>query len=470
MAVQCTFCGSALKDDARYCNHCGTLVATHPFSPKSANESKFPRQNDHTGETKREQVTQQPTYGTGRRSTQDKPPLWMDHLADVRRGNVSPNPPNNAVSRELQETSSDFPQLEFPESEAMRHSNTSARELHVKIWEQQEPIRPATPAMQGFSLDDDLEDVPTKPLQADFSGAQRKQNMAQRPPSKAQRTRFDEVEELDTVPLASQMEAKSIPASWPSEEAMQRQERPRLRSSDVSNRAAYPRMSPSTPGYLRSVRQHNQERMGVSPETPTQAWKQTPPAQLAVSSFAPSKQQKSRKLLPIILLLLLLLVLVGGVGTWIVRYQPFSVPAITQPQQQLSNAQLGFSLLYPSGWQTQLDRNKSTIRLFDSSHTAQVAIVVGAAPNGDVSQYLQQQASQLGLTGIKKGSTRSFAGATWQQIQGNVQQRGASYTETLLATTHKNNLFTIMLLAPQTIYAEEEQVAFSKMCSSFQFL
>ena len=111
-----------------------------------------------------------------------------------------------------------------------------------------------------------------------------------------------------------------------------------------------------------------------------------------------------------------------------------------------------------------------TIHLFDSSHTAQVDIVVGTPPGGDLGQYLQQKANQLGLTGIKSGTTRSFAGAAWQQIQGNVQQSGASYTETLLATTHKNSIFTIMLLAPQATYAQEQQIAFSGIYASFQFI
>ena len=151
-------------------------------------------------------------------------------------------------------------------------------------------------------------------------------------------------------------------------------------------------------------------------------------------------------------------------------YQPFSVDGITQPQQRFSDSRLGLSFLYPGGWQSQVDQRKATIHLFDSSHTAQVDIVVGTPPGGDLGQYLQQKANQLGLTGIKSGTTRSFAGAAWQQIQGNVQQSGASYTETLLATTHKNSIFTIMLLAPQATYAQEQQIAFSGIYASFQFI
>ena len=92
-----------------------------------------------------------------------------------------------------------------------------------------------------------------------------------------------------------------------------------------------------------------------------------------------------------------------------------------------------------------------------------------AAPGGDTGTYLQQKANQLGLTGTKNSST-SFGGTSWQQIQGNVLLKGASYTETLVTTTHKNSMYTIMLLAPQTTYEQEDQIVFSKMFASFQFL
>jgi len=100
---------------------------------------------------------------------------------------------------------------------------------------------------------------------------------------------------------------------------------------------------------------------------------------------------------------------------------------------------------------------------------AQVDVVVGRAAGGDPGAYLQQKAKQLGLTGLKNSST-SIGGAHWQRIQGNVLIRGASYTETLLATVHKNSIYTIILLAPQSIFEQEEQLVFAKMYSSFQFV
>jgi len=99
-----------------------------------------------------------------------------------------------------------------------------------------------------------------------------------------------------------------------------------------------------------------------------------------------------------------------------------------------------------------------------------VNIVVGFANGGDLGQYLQQEASQLGMTGQKKVSPHSFAGESWQQIQGSVLEGGASYTETVIVTVHNQHLFTILLLAPQITYAQEDQLVFSSMRSSFQFV
>src|SRR5437773_10872352 len=82
-AMQCSFCGSPLKEDARYCNQCGTLVASHPFSPKS---SSAVRTSDTTDRTIREQIAQQPNR-TSRR-LQDEPPSWLSFVESGLRGKV----------------------------------------------------------------------------------------------------------------------------------------------------------------------------------------------------------------------------------------------------------------------------------------------------------------------------------------------------------------------------------------------
>jgi hypothetical protein len=192
------------------------------------------------------------------------------------------------------------------------------------------------------------------------------------------------------------------------------------------------------------------------------------PSSRLVAPLLPSAAGK-RALWLIVAGLLCILVL-GGVGAWIVRTQPFSVPAITQPQQSFQDKQLGLALLYPSGWTVQVDRGKSIVHFFDSSHTAGIDIMVASPGNSDLRQYLQQQATQRGMTGAKAGTPLSFAGASWQRIEGNVLQRGASYIETIFATVHNDHLVVVTQFAHQSIYAAEEKMSFSPLRASLRFV
>jgi len=463
VALQCTFCGTALKDNARYCNHCGTLIASHPFSPKSTSSSTSPAEHANTTrEPLREQIAQQPPYRSNWRSKQEGPPAWLSQLEDGLNSKV----PSRALESERGVKSSEKRMTAKPEKPPEMTTN-HVTEPPTYSWPQQ-PVPQVEPAAR--LTEDDLEDLPTKPLVTGSPEIQKQRKEAHSPPDNSQHARLDEVEYVDTVQLVTQMEAKPAYAPPPGEEAFQQQEGPVQRRYDTPNRTSYPGFTPPPPVHSLPANRPVQEATSTSPGAPTQEWKQTPPSQPVVSSARDKKRRKSRKPLVITLVLLFLLVVVVGVGMWIVLYQPFSVPGITQPQQRFSDSRLGLSFLYPSGWQAQVDQRKGIVHLFDSSHTAQVDIVVGAAPRGDLGQYLQQKANQLGLTGIKKGSTRSLTGAVWQQIQGNVQQSGASYTEALLATTHKNSIFTIMMLAPQATFAQEQQIAFTGIYSSFQFI
>ena len=108
------------------------------------------------------------------------------------------------------------------------------------------------------------------------------------------------------------------------------------------------------------------------------------------------------------------------------------------------------------------------MHFYDSSHTGQVNIVVGTGSSG-TEQSLQQQSGQLGMTAQKPEPAITFAGTRWQRLQGYDQQHGASYTATLLVSVHNQRLYTLVFLAPQTIYAQEEQYVFAGMRSSFQF-
>jgi hypothetical protein len=80
--MQCSFCGSTLKDDARYCNQCGTLVASHPFSPKSSAFGAF----NKAGGAIPEQISEKPNRVA--RRLQDEPPSWMSFLENELRSKV----------------------------------------------------------------------------------------------------------------------------------------------------------------------------------------------------------------------------------------------------------------------------------------------------------------------------------------------------------------------------------------------
>ena len=403
MATLCTHCGTTLKDGARYCNNCGTLVPSHPLSAQSVSSS-------HAADSSRlarpEQVAQHSPPRPARHSVPGDPPSWMSQLDS---------------------------------------------QLHN----------------QGK--------VPSDRL---------KSGQPQPSPSKTPTAPFHDVEHLNTVPLST---APSVqPISQPVKPPGQHREWEQPSNPETSSieyptrdRPAHQSAPAYTPSYSRPPVQNVQERSSIPPVfTPppdtvsTQEVGQAPLQEPGLGnrySISPRPGRKSRKPLAIVLVFLVLLVVVGGVGAWVVVAQPFAVPGITQPQQNFKDARLGFSLLYPNGWRFQVDRRKATAHFYDSSSTAQVNIVVRPSNGEDLGQYLQQEASQLGVTGQKKGPALSFASASWQQMQGSVLERGASYTETVVVTVHSQHLFTMLLLAPQITYAQEDQLVFSGIRSSFQF-
>ncbi len=454
MAIQCSFCGSPLKDDARYCNRCGTLIASHPFSPRSSSNARAA--SDKAGRTKFEQYAgQSPNNSAARRVTQDEPPLWMSQLENGLRSKV----PSGGLESEPQEKAPEITKASMPEPD--QHTDAQVRNLRVQVWEQNEPM---TQIANGQSAEDDLEELPTSPLVASVPEGRNQRNAPVSIPGEVEHERFDGVEHVDTVQLATQLEKKSMATPMPVDQIMQQQEqfsRQHFESYGHSSNQSFAPVSAMYP------RQESQPVATAAP--PAQEWRQTPPPQVVVAPIKGARRRKKGKSLVTILAVCLLLVVLGGLGAWMILYHPFSVPGITQPQQSFTESQFGFSLSYPNGWQTQVDKGKTTVHFYDSSHTAQVDVVVGRAAGGDPGAYLQQKAKQLGLTGLKNSST-SIGGAHWQRIQGNVLIRGASYTETLLATVHKNSIYTIILLAPQSIFEQEEQLVFAKMYSSFQFV
>ena len=178
---------------------------------------------------------------------------------------------------------------------------------------------------------------------------------------------------------------------------------------------------------------------------------------------------RSRKLVIMGVGLAVVLIMLGSI-VWAIVLQPFSVSPVTAPLQRFQSTHFGVSLLYPTGWKVQADTKASVLRFADSTATDQVTITVSNAAGTNEIIYVQKLAAQLGMTNVKMAAPLTFAGAQWQQLQGSVLVRGASYTETLFITVHGSHLYTLEQLAPQGTYAQEEHVVFAPMRSSLRFL
>ncbi len=197
--------------------------------------------------------------------------------------------------------------------------------------------------------------------------------------------------------------------------------------------------------------------------------RQTPPVSIPVPPLIKPKRNK-RTLLAIVFGLFFILLLVGGVIAWVKVVQPFTVPEITKTTLTFQNTSLGVSLQYPQKWAQEVNKQNGALNFYDDNHTDQVNITIAATGSQSIDQYMSKTASSLGMTGTQTQSALSFARASWQQVQGNVQQSGAIYTATLLVTVHGEFYYTILQLAPSSTYALEDQLVFSKIRSSFQFL
>ncbi|MBA2287464.1 MAG: zinc-ribbon domain-containing protein, partial [Ktedonobacteraceae bacterium] len=385
-------------------------------------------------------------------------------------------------------------QADSPTRSPAQRPGSTMRELRVKVWEETEtvsmpseekkPVASAPPPPvesvkeekdgpskhtspkeeQGVAAKDDgVEDLPTRPLTASSSPASVagydlpvQRTSTPRPARDERSSRMEEMARLDTARMEAQQQ--SSPAPQPVVDHMQQQrwslppeEGARSRASFQGPPTPIPAMmhAPSTPPPAYAV-QPTQRRPDTPAAPPAQAW-QPSPAPYAEPP-APVRRSRSRKPLVIAPVLLCLLAL-GGVGTWIFLGQSSDSQKSVQAKQAFSDAGLGIALSYPGGWNTHVDHQRGNVSFYDSSHTAQVTIVTAPADGQDAGQYMQKEATGLGMTGLKPGAPVSFAGASWQQVQGTVQQKGATYSETLLVTMHGNHLFTIMQLAPQSVYA-----------------
>ncbi len=341
---------------------------------------------------------------------------------------------------------------------------TSVPELRVKVWHEEEAILP-TSSVEEVAEENIVENLPTRPLVAEppeYPEQDTVRTPLPPPILGVQTPPFEEVAELDTLPLSAQHQIRPVPQSL--EEGVRQ---PHLQPGD---RAALQR-----PVNYMSTPPSSQPAIQAARETPNMTPALRPLEQVTIPKapapgfVPPARRPKSR--FPLIFALVLICLLVfGGVGAWLYIFKPFSVPQITQPQLPFQSSLLGVALSYPNGWSVKVDQKHGTVTFADSSHTAQFSVITAPANGQDAGQYLLQEATQLGMTGAKPGTPLSFAQATWQQTQGTVQQDGVNYAKTLLVTAHGNRFISIIQQAPQATYANEEAIIFAGMRSSFQFL
>ena len=176
--------------------------------------------------------------------------------------------------------------------------------------------------------------------------------------------------------------------------------------------------------------------------TPAQPARQTPPVSMPVPPLARPKKNNRKRLALVFGLLFILLL--GGVMAWVIIAQPFAVPEITKTTQNFKDTSSGLSLQYPQNWVVQVNKQDGIVSFYDANHTDQVNITVVVVGNQSINQYMNKTMSSLGMTGQRTQPEVSFAGATWQKIQGSVQQSGANYTATLLVTVHREHYYTIL--------------------------
>ena len=424
MAKQCVHCGNILpSDNTRYCTKCGNKVpSSHPV----------------------------------KRSLSGEPPAWMHHLESSLKKPLTDIPPPELPEKAgEQEKTEDLSPLEkrggFIEYEEEMVDDLPTRSLPVtdSHRNQAQPLTKSDHARETLNEEETANDLPTVPMLASLPETRPGQHNLPAPATgNGNVARLDEIEKTFTRPLAAQRQSIS---PTPGNSVQQHRQAPvEPVQSPVTQRTVTPAPFPQ-PQF-----------------PPVQVFQQTPPVSMPVPRIAHPKRRGRQRLMFVFVVLFVLSL--GGVVAWIITFQPFAVPEITKTTQAFQNADLGISLQYPQQWAADVRAQKGAVYFHDVNSTDQVNITVVATGGQSMNQYISKVAGSIGMTGQKAEASLSFAGASWQQTQGNVQQSGASYTASVLVTTHGGRYYTIVQLAPSSTYIHEDQLVFSPMRSSFRFL
>ncbi len=412
MVIHCSHCGTALqRENARFCSHCGSFVESRsgvkaPFTP--------PVTRDFSSESAEEISPPEKVQEPPARNVDDE----------------TPTQPFAAISslptHDLSGSDNHRDALPFREERTAREERTLVSEEPGTIAVSEKPgIVPVSeePGIIPVSEDPDIIPVSEEPGLNSASE-----------------------EELGPIPVSEEPDLISVSKNMPARFTHSQDE---VEQQDV-------RVSP-----VLSVPAH-QEHVHLSDIPSTEGIVQSSPL-LTLSGLV----SKLRSRLGLWLAAFMVaLIIVGGVS-WLLILQ---LAPNTDPWQHFSDTNLGFSLLYPTDWQVRVDHKPSIVHFYDSTQTDKVDITVSDATAGNVAQFLRQQASQLGMTGVTSKPSLSFAGSSWQEVQGKLSQEGVSYSIALLATIHGNRLYLLTQIAPQGTYNDEEALVFSAMHAGLQFL
>ena len=442
----------------------------------------------------REQVAFAPSPSQSARD--EKTPSWMSKLDTM--GNRS-----NSRSLVNGQSPTPPPKVENPPSNATPafsppDSRLLQQELHSTVWEDAETTDLVAPAEQqnedaGLTqneqreeegrADDEVEELPTVPMPSTFAPekAQKPSSPPARQDQPASMNGQQNAEDRADADLPTRPLAVNLPLPKPPQ-AHRSTERPFPAQSYRQS------MSPQSP----RNQAVDQQRQGFSaqaepsqlpivqrPVTPAlpisyPGFQQATPAPASTGSAAspaPSRPARRRsKMRVVVVLSMLLILVVGGLIYWIMAYQPFSVPAVTQTSLSFRDTNLGIALHYPQGWTAKPDAAHQTASFFDANHTDQVNIFVTASNGQSIAAYVKKEVAQLGLTAQKTLSPLTFAGVGWQQTQGTVLVSGATYTETLLVAARGDSFYAITQMAPAATYSDADHLFFAMLRASFQFL
>lgn len=212
----------------------------------------------------------------------------------------------------------------------------------------------------------------------------------------------------------------------------------------------------------------------VVPQRPPAFAPPTPPpvtpARPATGAESVPVKPRRKRVKPLRVALLVVLVLAIGVGAFVYYYQSSSGGTIAQPYQTFQNGALGVSLDYPQGWTASVNQAQASVHFADSSQTGQVTLSMTGLNAQSLTQYIDQEATQLGITTPQLEPTIMFGGANWQQVQGNVVQGGVTYLLDLYVTQHGTHIYSLIFMAPPPVYGRMDQEDFAPLRTSFRFI